>query len=580
MKVSLTPDRLRTMEVRTLHPPHYCCFMLTPHQALNKEKARANAQQKAPSKTEKSNGITSNSFPEQAKRTSGPTPTVRRVGSIIGSEDDRLMHKPPPTSRPRQLSAATASGHTVPSFTRVRASSTTTDSSTALSNTFLNKHTLLESTSAVSDQRPASGAIPRRKAPPQELDLNASRPSRTRTVTRSRESLDLEDIMTGSDDDGMGELKPFASPKQRDRQRGLSTNTKELIAFLAEGPPEFAPSENSPSSFSTTPKKSGRLQKMISRITLASDTVKPPRKMTIGSGDPSSKSMTNLSPLANRPVPPRYATSGPSSATSSERGSADQAGTYPRQRAQSYVQKPFPARDGKSMEGETAASSVPSLSYGMEEGPLGTATPIPVISQTSVEIDVSQHVQPINSAPSPTLLSPPATSVSVPIRVEAADATPTPAVHLPPSPPTVPQRMSSKTAPPLRQKVAPPPTPQTPLPVPSVLEHAREMRTMLEHATSAAECRILVDMFLARSELVADVADLRALSAPPPPRDSGANGLERAIVELFLGDGELDSQHKSSLSSRSAEPAEPLFEAADASSISSANRPAETSEPC
>lgn len=30
VKVSLTPDRLRTMEVRTLYPPPYCRFMLTP----------------------------------------------------------------------------------------------------------------------------------------------------------------------------------------------------------------------------------------------------------------------------------------------------------------------------------------------------------------------------------------------------------------------------------------------------------------------------------------------------------------------------------------------------------------------
>lgn len=28
MKVSLTPDRLRTMEVRTLYPPHYCVFLV------------------------------------------------------------------------------------------------------------------------------------------------------------------------------------------------------------------------------------------------------------------------------------------------------------------------------------------------------------------------------------------------------------------------------------------------------------------------------------------------------------------------------------------------------------------------
>ena len=30
MKVSLTPDRLRTMEVRAFHPPRYCSFFLTP----------------------------------------------------------------------------------------------------------------------------------------------------------------------------------------------------------------------------------------------------------------------------------------------------------------------------------------------------------------------------------------------------------------------------------------------------------------------------------------------------------------------------------------------------------------------
>ena len=417
----------------------------------------------------------------------------------------------------------------------------------------------------------------RRKAFPQELDLNASRSSRTRTVVRSQESLDLEDIMTGSDDDGMGELKPFASQKQRDRHRGLSASTKELIAFLAEGPPELTSSENSLSPFSATPKKSGRLQKMISRITLASDTVKPPRKMTAGSGDPSSKSMTNLSPLANRPVPPRYPTSGPSSAPSSERGSADPAGTHPRQRAQSYVQKSFPACDGKPAEGEAGASSFTLLSPGME-GTLGTVTPVPTISERSLEVDTSQHVQPVKSPPSPTLLIPPAASVTAHVRVEAANGTPVPPVQLAPSPLTAPKHISSKTTSAV-PKVPPSPTPETPSPAPSILEHALEMRTMLEHATSAVECRILVDMFLARSKLVTDVADSRPLAAPLPPRDPGTNELERAIVELFLGDGESDTQHIPSLNSQSAESAEPLFEGTDAPpSISSANRLAQISD--
>lgn len=586
MKVSLTPDRLRTMEVRTLCPPYYCDFVSTPsaHQVLNKEKARANGRQKAPLKAEKSNGIDtppSHSSPEQAKRTSEATPTIRRVGSVVGSEDDRLTQKPPPTSRPRQLSAATASGYTASSFSRVRATSTTTDPSTALSNMFLNKHALSESNSALSDQRPASGSMPRRKSPPQELDLDASRSSRTRTVARNRESLDLEDIMAGSDDDGMGELKAFGSPKQHDRQRGFSTSTKELIAFLAEGPPELTLSENSLSPLSTTPKKSGRLQKMISRITLASDTVKPHRKMTIGPGDVSSKSMTNLSPLANRPVPPRYPTSGPPSAASSERGSADQSGTYPRQRAQSYAQKPLPTWDGKSMEGEAPAHANASLSPRMDEVPRKTSIPVPAISQSALEMDISQPVQPIKLPPSPTLFSPPATSVTVSVCVEATDATPTPAVQRPPPPPLVPQHMSSKTASPLHQKIAPPPASQVPSPVPSILEHAREMRMMLEHATSAAECRILVDMFLARSKLAGDAAYLRALAPPPPPppRDSGASGLERAIVEMFLGDGELDVQREPSLNCRSVELAEAPPNTADtALSLSSTNRPAEPSE--
>lgn len=102
---------------------------------------------------------------------------------------------------------------------------------------------------------------------------------------------------------------------------------------------------------------------------------------------------------------------------------------------------------------------------------------------------------------------------------------------------------------------------------------------MLEHATSAAECRILVDMFLARSKLVRDTADLRALTAPPPPRDFGANGLESAIVEMFLGDSELGVRHKPSLDCGSAELAETPLSAADAAfAISLASIPLEPSE--
>ncbi|KAG9317319.1 hypothetical protein JVU11DRAFT_1517 [Chiua virens] len=543
MKVSLTPDRLRTMEV------------------LNKEKARMSGRQKTPLKTEKSNGFDappSHSSPEPVKR----TPTIRRVGSNLDIEEDRLTQKPPPTSRPRQLSAATASGYTISSLSRVRASSTT-DPSAALSTTLLNKHMLSESNSALADHRSVSGSTPKRRAPPQELDLNGSRPLRTRSIARSRDSVDVEESVAGSDDDGMGELTPFASPKHRDRQRGFSSSTRELIAFLAEGPPEPTPSENSLSPLSPTTKKSGRLQKMISRITLASETVKPPRKMTVGSGDASSRSMTNLSALANRPVPPRYPTSTQSPAVSSESGFTDQAGAQPRQRAQSYAQKPLSTWDGKSIEGETSSPSATSRSHEIDDVTLKTTPITPIVLQKPVEVDVSQHVKPAKPPPSPTLLTPPVPSVTIPVRVEAADATPAPAVQstLSPPPPIVPQRVSSKTSSLLCQKITPHPAAETLPPAPSVIEHARELRTMLDHATSVAECRILVDMFLARSRLA---PDLRTSVTLPPPRDVGdsANGLERTVVEMFLGGGE-DVEDKPPFDTSSAEPAESQLRAAD-----------------
>jgi len=66
------------------------------------------------------------------------------------------------------------------------------------------------------------------------------------------------------------------------------------------------------------------------------------------------------------------------------------------------------------------------------------------------------------------------------------------------------------------------------------------MRRVLAHATSAQECRLLVDIFLARSKLIADAAELRALAASPPdPATREMNTtVENAVVGLFLGDSE------------------------------------------
>ncbi|KAF9238806.1 hypothetical protein BU15DRAFT_75030 [Melanogaster broomeanus] len=548
MKVSLTPDRLRTMEV------------------LNKDKARTNGRSKVAANPEKSSGAETPSFfssPEQAKR---GKQTLRHVGSIIESEEDRFPQKPPPTSRPRQLSAATASGYSIPSLTRIRASSTS-DPSTAILNMFPPKQApRSESNPFPRTAGPAPASIQRRKAPPHELDINASRPPRTQTVARNLESLDLDDIMGGSDDEDEG-LKPPAPIKQPDRQRGVSASARELIDFLAEGPPEPPANENS---LSPTPKKSGRLQKMISRITLnGNESMKSPRK-AVGYADAPSRSMTNLSPLANRPIPPRYPTSTPPSSTSSERGSGDQEVSSTRQRTQSFARKPIP-KSGEPV----PVPSVPSLLPGMETVPLRTSSPGTGSSKKSSDIDMGKHVQPVvKPLPSSAPLSPTSTRVESPIPAPAVVVQPS-FTPLPVALPVLPERVSSKAASVVRPRAAQP-VQQTPSLPPSIFEHVRDMRRMLAHATNADECRLLVDIFLTRTKLVADAVELKSLAAIPSPQDSGAREptphLEKTVVGLFLGDGEHDP-HPPAPTSNPVDEAEQQSEPRSSSSSSSSVLP-------
>ncbi|KAF9226758.1 hypothetical protein BS17DRAFT_502768 [Gyrodon lividus] len=502
MKVSLTPDRLRTMEV------------------LKKDKGQTNGRQRVATKTGKSNGAETPptaSSPEQTKRGTKPF---------------------------RHLSAATASGYSTPSFTRTRASSTS-DPSTTISNMFPPKQpSRSESNPFSTPPGSAPGSIQRRKAPPQELDINASRPPRTRTVARNRESLDLDDVMGISDDEDIQTLKPPVPTKQHDRQR-LSAGARELIDFLAEGPPEPPANENS---LFPTPGKSGRLRKMISRITLT-ESSKSPRKMTLGSADASSKSMTNLSPLANRPIPPRYPTSGPPSSTSSERGSGDQEVSVSgsRQRTQSFARKPVPSWNAKSGEPVTPVPPT-SLSPRTEAVPPRASSPGTVVSKKASESDLTKHVLPVKPSPLPTPVSRSATSTCA--NSPTPTPAPTPSIVQPastpsPSLPVVLECVSSKAASVVRPQPLAPTSPTPSLP-PSVFEHARDMRRMLAHATSADECRLLVDIFLTRTKLVAGTAEPTSLAATPSAQHSSAgesaSHLEKTIAGLFLGDSEPDPE--------------------------------------
>ncbi|KAJ3487865.1 hypothetical protein NLJ89_g11671 [Agrocybe chaxingu] len=170
-------------------------------------------------------------------------------------------------------------------------------------------------------------------------------PQRTRVRQRNRESLDLDDVMNGSDDDqeslppprGNQTVRSPPSTPRRAAPHAVSASTRELMDFLAEGPPEPKLSKSgkelvdflaegppdygtSVQSLETTKSKgTGRLQRMISKLNLGNgektkavpDSPKTPHtKQAPSVYAPvrpvitSKTSQGTLSSLANRPIPP------------------------------------------------------------------------------------------------------------------------------------------------------------------------------------------------------------------------------------------------------------------------------------
>ncbi|KIO12460.1 hypothetical protein M404DRAFT_677760 [Pisolithus tinctorius Marx 270] len=524
VRVSLTPDRLRTMEV------------------LNKERSRPPGRQKGLTKTDRASVSESLSAPPSARSTRSP---LQPVESIIEDDEDAMALNPPPTSRPRQLSAAgaAAASYRPTSFMRIRSASTS-DSSVAQPLAASSKQTQpSESTVLPTPPSSAAESVPRPKAPPKELNMNAVK-APVRRPGRNRESLDLDDVMGYSDEETpVSPGRKISRPQEK--HKGISTNTRDLIDFLAEGPPEplATPSPSNDSFLSLTPKKSGRLQKMISRITLSgsSQSSKSSRKGSIQEVVvPHNKSSSNLSPLANRPIPPRYPTPGPSSAASSDRSSEDRETPNARRRSQSASRKVIPRENGTAASKEQLpVPPIPIIVPG-EELCHSPAAVSERLSDSALDNDVKPPPHQSSSTPgwvgsvaptSPVPSSAPASLApslpSSPMQMEFA-----PRAHVPP-------RVSSKST---KVAVAPPqsssPAPVIPV---SLAEQTRDMRRALAHAMNADECRLLVDMFLVRSKLVSDPAELRALATAPPP-DPATRELntmiERTLVGLFLGDSD------------------------------------------
>lgn len=372
-----------------------------------------------------------------------------------------------------------------------------------------------------------------RGMPSQQSNPENGFPTRTRKVQRNRESLDLDDIMGGDDDEVEIPMEPpkKAAPKGTARVPGqypVSAGARDLIDFLAEGPPDLDPSPgpglgptDSSMSLDTPSKaKGGRLQRMISKLTLKDDDRKfrgggmesyPKSRRTTSNMGAQSPPLQSPPILAPKPVPPRPPPiSPPSPPSSPSQHSLVEPAEPARPRRQSNPRKP-------AVVGQSTPQSTPK--------PLPEPSPV----RSAKELK-----QPPKASPSPSQIKDEDRPRSSGSRTTPKQLNGTAASVLK----SLPERHSSKST----ADAKPQPTAAERSVLVAISDNARDMHRLLARATNADECRLVVDMFLARSNLLPNVEDTNAAYPSPPsdnnqplPSAAAACNLENNLVELFLG---------------------------------------------
>jgi hypothetical protein len=353
-------------------------------------------------------------------------------------------------------------------------------------------------------------------------------PPRTRVRQRNRDSMDLDDVMNGSDDDQEDipvhhQPRSPPTPKRANPPHAVSASTRDLMDFLAEGPPaskhDFladGPPDYGPETPKAKPAGGGRLQRMISKLNLGNGE-KP--KGTEGSRTQSTKQPTTaiyptmdpkfqngtLSSLANKPIPPRPPR------PISPHSSPTQDSSDENKSVRSAVRRPY--QDGSSrepapVEKQAAEKPIPA-------SPLARALPTTDSQEKILHRAAPNHVNGNWNAKSDRV---------VPAQAASTDVLP-----------IVPVRTISS---PIRK-----PAPVESTSTPSIpINDIRDMQRLLSSATTADECRLILEMFMARNGIPRD-PKVQTVACPSPSPSvvkpisyTGAESLlENSLVELFLG---------------------------------------------
>ncbi|KAI9466969.1 hypothetical protein BJY52DRAFT_1235607 [Lactarius psammicola] len=558
MKVSLTPDRLRSME--TAKQQRRTAVQQTPKTIVD-DRQRASPAPEADGRLSTSPDLKyqpprKSSLPhvdedEEPKETAILTQDVRSQSEV----------PKPPDVRARSVSTSRIYQGSGPRVIR--------------------KPSLGIKSSPVQSGLPGRDMYDWQKNP-------STTPQRKRKIQRNRESMDLEDVMNGSEEGDESNLDPTdQTAPGRGRLYPVSKATNDLISFLEDGPPpEIQPVRSATvSTISLAPttksaKSGSRLQRMISKFNLTKEGFQDSsRGRGIGVTSAPSTPVSSLRsfgtsnpppvPTAVKPVPPPIPqppiSPPPSSRTSSVEDDArphisrtdrprkmsvrkavptwespvDQALQTPHTGSEKML-PPSPPCPICPLSTPPASASSPSPTHQLHGHVQFTTTPAPEGKHTDGDAHNHKVLRSESLATSPT--PPPAGTEAHTLTRENGNGraeqqypqgiyrprSSRPNVRSPTNDEQVRRSLGRRSQPPNgtvdhSQSIHPSPSLSEAL--------ALDMRKLMSQATTADECRLLVDTFLTRAGIV-----------PPPPITSVADStspdaepLERTLVNYFLG---------------------------------------------
>ena len=497
-------------------------------------------------------GVDELSRPE--KRSIGNRPSLPRPVDVIAEDDEE----------PTTILISPTSGRTLPMNSFPKRTDTSQLDVSGRTRAISTSHIQTGATSLLA--RKTSSLSARASIPisqkrsvhgPSPLELS-DKPNRARKIQRDASDTDPDDTMNGSDDERSESRTPssFKTP----RPARISKNARDLIDFLDQGPPvDFTPPRPPQPQAASSPKSAGRFQRMMSRLTGGSSSErlreegaklrKNPVVNTVfnptnGAINPPQTPIKRVPTVVVATPPPRLQSIIQQVTPPNSPPTVNQDSSRPVQRRTS-VRKKVPPLDPELETSRPGTQSSVARTVSSE-----LPRPSSLTNGNGQQTEVNEVHKPASSSSSPPEPEPRARPSVDTIASDDKIVFRRPA----PMPPTkITVDVVTPTPASLPVTIQPPSPPQG-IELSLNATHAQSLRQLMSMATTADECRVLVDMFLARVGFPIDRSeDMDPYPSPTSSTDPSDIDLESSVIETLLGG---DSSSGLSTVIHSAQPSE------------------------